>query len=85
MPSIGDRFSLSLDRIVLATDLSPSAEIATNYARAAAKRFSSSLILAHVVDYSSATESHFTLVDPGSSDDRGLTDLEKLQRILDEM
>jgi nucleotide-binding universal stress UspA family protein len=85
MPAIGDQFRLSLGRIVLATDLSPSAQIATSYARAAAKRFSSSLIVAHVVDPSNAMESDFTWVAPVSSGDQGLTDFEKLQRILDEM
>jgi nucleotide-binding universal stress UspA family protein len=85
MPAIRDQLRLSLGRIVLATDLSPSAQIATSYARAAAKRFSSSLILAHVVDPSNTMESDFTLVEPVSSGDQGLTDFEKLQRILDEM
>jgi nucleotide-binding universal stress UspA family protein len=55
MPVIGDQVGLTLDRIVLATDFSSSAEKAAGYAQALAKRFSSSLSLAHVVDLSVAT------------------------------
>ena len=52
MPVIGDQIGLTLDRIVLATDFSPSAEKAAGYAQALAKRFASSVSLAHVVDES---------------------------------
>lgn len=57
MPVIGDQVGLTLDRIVFATDFSPSAEKAAGYAQGLAKRFSSSLSLAHVVDLSVATRS----------------------------
>ena len=57
MPVIGDQVGLTLDRIVLATDFSPSAEKAAGYAQGLARRFSSSLSLAHVVDLSIAMRS----------------------------
>ncbi len=52
MPVIGDQAGLMLDRIVLATDFSASADKAAGYAQGLAKRFSSSLSLAHVLDLS---------------------------------
>jgi nucleotide-binding universal stress UspA family protein len=55
MRVIGDQVGLTLDRIVFATDFSPSAERAAGYAQGLAKRFSSSLSLAHVVDLSVTT------------------------------
>jgi nucleotide-binding universal stress UspA family protein len=55
MPVIGDQVGLTLDRIVFATDFSPASELAAGYALGLAKRFSSSLTLAHVVDLSAAT------------------------------
>jgi len=57
MSAIGEQVGLALDRIVLATDFSPVAERAAGYAQALAKRFSSSLSLAHVVDPSAAARS----------------------------
>jgi nucleotide-binding universal stress UspA family protein len=62
MPVIGDQVGLILDRIVLATDFSPVAEKAAGYAQGLAKRFSSSLTLAHVVDLSVATRSEQAIV-----------------------
>ena len=62
MSVIGDQVGLTLDRIVLATDFSPAAEKATGYAQGLAKRFSSSLTLAHVVDLSVATRSEEAVV-----------------------
>lgn len=58
---IGDQVGLNLDRIVLATDFSPASERAAGYAKDLARRFSSSLTLAHVVDLSVATRSEDAL------------------------
>ena len=57
MPVIGDAVGLTVDRIMLATDFSPASEAATNYAKALAKRFSSTLMVAHVIDLSVAAKS----------------------------
>jgi nucleotide-binding universal stress UspA family protein len=62
MPVIGDQVGLTLDRIILATDFSPAAEKATGYAQGLAKRFASSLTLAHVIDLSVATRSEDAVV-----------------------
>lgn len=55
MPVIEDDVVLTVDRVLLATDFSPSAVKATEYAEGLAKRFASKLELAHVVDLSVAT------------------------------
>lgn len=57
MTVIGNQVGLTLDRIVLATDFSPASEKAAGYAQGLAKRFSSSLSLATVVDLSVAGRS----------------------------
>lgn len=62
MPVIGDQVGIALDRIVLATDFSPVSEKAAGYAQGLAKRFSSTLTLAHVVDLSVATRSEEAVV-----------------------
>jgi nucleotide-binding universal stress UspA family protein len=62
MPVIGDQIGLSVDRVVLATDFSPVSERATDYAEAIAKRFSSTLTVANVVDLSVATRSEKAVV-----------------------
>ncbi|MBW4028955.1 MAG: universal stress protein, partial [Acidobacteria bacterium] len=48
MPIAEDHVGLTLDRIVFATDFSPSAQRAEGYALGLAKRFSSTLSLTHV-------------------------------------
>ncbi|QMV19646.1 hypothetical protein GOB94_13825 [Granulicella sp. 5B5] len=62
MPVIEDDVILALDQVVLATDFSPSAVKATEYAEGLAKRFSSKLALAHVVDLSLATRADGAVV-----------------------
>jgi nucleotide-binding universal stress UspA family protein len=62
MTVIGDQIGLTLARIVLATDFSPASDRAAGYARDLARRFSSSLTLAHVIDLSVATRSEEALV-----------------------
>jgi len=62
MPVINDQVGLTLDRIVLATDFTPASETAAAYAKALAKRFSSDLTLANVVDLSISTRSETALI-----------------------
>lgn len=62
MAVIGNQVGLTVDRIILATDLSSSSEGATQYAKLLAKRFSSNLTLAHVADLSVATCSEQAVV-----------------------
>lgn len=50
MPVIDERVSVSVRRILLATDFSQSAEKAATYARAVARRYGSKVDLAHVFD-----------------------------------
>lgn len=62
MPVIDTSIGLSLDRILVATDFEGPSNIAFEYAKALAKRFSSRLVLAHVVDLSVATQSESAVV-----------------------
>jgi nucleotide-binding universal stress UspA family protein len=55
MPVIGERVSVSVKKILLATDFSSASEKAASYARALARRFSSSVEIAHVFDPSIVT------------------------------
>lgn len=57
MLDAGDKINLIVDRILLATDFSVASEVAVNYARAIAKRFSSTVTLANVIDVSIASRS----------------------------
>lgn len=50
MPVIGDRYRISLDRILMATDFSPAAERAVQYAAALARRFGATLDLVNVLN-----------------------------------
>jgi nucleotide-binding universal stress UspA family protein len=50
MPGVSDQVGLTVDRIVLATDFSTASTAAADYAKRIARRFSSCLTLAHVVD-----------------------------------
>lgn len=50
MPVIGDRYRISLDRILVATDFSPAAERAVQYAAALARRFDATLDLVNVLN-----------------------------------
>lgn len=84
MAAIGDQVGLTLDRIVFATDFSASAEKAAGYARALAKRFSSSLSLAHVIDLSVATRSEAAVVGL-PIDDLRHTSAENQEHLLNDM
>jgi len=50
MPVIGERVSVSVRKILFATDFSAAAEKAASYARAVARRYGSKVELAHVFD-----------------------------------
>jgi len=55
MPIMEERVSVSVNKILLATDFSSASEKATAYARALARRFSSTVEIAHVFDPSVVT------------------------------
>lgn len=57
MSVTGDEINLIVERILLATDFSMASEVAANYARAIAKRFSSTVTLTNVIDLSIASRS----------------------------
>lgn len=80
MPVIGNQVGLNVDRIVLATDFSPSSEAATEYAKLLAKRFSSNLTVAHVVDLSAVTRSEQAI--PYVIDDMRRSSSEHIERLL---
>jgi nucleotide-binding universal stress UspA family protein len=84
MPVIQDHVGLAIDRIVLATDLSPVSEKATACARELAKRFSSNLTLVHVVDLSVATRSENAVIG-FPLDDLRRNSSEHLERLLQDL
>jgi nucleotide-binding universal stress UspA family protein len=57
MPIAEQATELALNRILVATDFGPAAEVATNYAAILARHFASALTLAHVIDLSLAAPS----------------------------
>jgi nucleotide-binding universal stress UspA family protein len=83
MPVIGGRVSVSVGMILLATDFSSASEKAASYAKAIARRFSSTVELAHVFDPCS-----ITMYDEESSglpiDQRRKINNESLQRLRDD-
>jgi nucleotide-binding universal stress UspA family protein len=81
MPVIRDQVGLVVDRIVLATDLTPTSETATAYATSLAKRFSSDLTVAHIVDLSVATRSEKAVVGVPLDDMRRSSSIE-MERLL---
>lgn len=58
------RAGITFDRILLATDFSPTADIAATYAVGLARRFSSTLELTNVIDLSATIPSIDVLMDP---------------------
>jgi len=84
MAVIGNQVGLTVDRIVLATDFSPSSESATEYAKVLAKRFSSNLTLAHVVDLSVATRSEQAVIGY-PIDDMRRSSSEHMERLLKDL
>jgi nucleotide-binding universal stress UspA family protein len=81
MPVIQNHVGLAIDRIVLATDMSPVAEAAIAYARELAKHFSANLTLVHVVDLSVATRSEKAVVGV-PLDDMRRNSSEQMERLL---
>ncbi len=55
MPIVDERASISLKKLLLATDFSPASERAAGYANAMARRFSSTVEIVHVFDPSVMT------------------------------
>ena len=84
MSFIGDQIVLMVDRILLATDSSSASKVATGYARAVARRFSSTLTLANVVDLSIATRSEAAVVGE-PIDEMRRTGAENLDQLLNDM
>ena len=84
MSFTGDQIILMIDRILLATDFSPASEIATSYARAVAKRFSSTLTLVNVIDLSIATRSESAVVGE-PIDEMRRTSTNNLERLLNDL
>ena len=73
MPAIDQRTEIAFERILLATDFSPTADIATAYAVGLARRFSSTLELTNVIDLSATAPSVDVLIGARcpSTDRRG--------------
>ena len=83
MLATGNQVGLTMERIILATDLTPASEAATRYAEALAKRFSSNLTLTHVVDLSIATRSEKAVVGVPLDDMRRLHNIAMEQLLRD--
>jgi nucleotide-binding universal stress UspA family protein len=73
-----------LERILLATDFSSVAEVATAYALGLARHFSSTLEVAHVIDLSSADPTLDVLMEPALEALRHSSQ-ERLQHLADEV
>jgi nucleotide-binding universal stress UspA family protein len=84
MPVIDTSVGLTLDRILVATDFAGPSTVAFEYAKALARRFSSRLVLAHVIDLSVATRSERAVV--GSLiDDMRRSGTDNMERTLTEL
>jgi nucleotide-binding universal stress UspA family protein len=83
MTIIGNQIAVTLDSILLATDFSPSAEIAKMYVQALAERYQSKVRLVHVIDLMAALKTS----DAGMSIDffrrLGEKSLSRLKKELD--
>jgi nucleotide-binding universal stress UspA family protein len=82
VPAIDQRTEIAFERILLATDFSPTADIATAYAVGLARRFSSTLELTNVIDLSATAPSVDVLIGP-ALDALRQTGEEHLQRVAD--
>jgi len=81
MPVIDSRVGLTLDRILVATDFTKPSDLAVDYAKVLAKRFSSKLTVTHVVDLSVAVRSASAAVG-FQIDDMRRTGAENMERTL---
>jgi nucleotide-binding universal stress UspA family protein len=83
MPVIGERVSVSVKKILLATDFSSASEKAATYARALARRFSSTVEIAHVFDPSIVTSYEEAIIGMPVNERRRISN-ENLQRLRDD-
>jgi len=83
MPVIGERVSVSINKILLATDFSSASEKAASYARALARHFSSAVEIAHVFDPSVVT-SYAEAITRLSVNERRRISNESLERLRDD-
>jgi nucleotide-binding universal stress UspA family protein len=83
MPVIGDRVSVSVRKIMLATDFSSASDKAACYARAMALRFSSTVEIAHVFDPSVVTSYPEAIIGLPAKERRRISD-ENLERLRDD-
>ena len=79
MPVIEERVSVSVKKILLATDFSPASEKAASYTRALARRFSSTVEIAHVFDPSVVSSYEEAVINLPTNERRRMTD-ESLER-----
>jgi nucleotide-binding universal stress UspA family protein len=84
MPLIEERVSVSIKKILLATDFSSASEKAAAYAGALARRFSSTVEIAHVFDPSVVTSYEEAIVGLPVNE-RRRTANEDLERLRDEL
>jgi nucleotide-binding universal stress UspA family protein len=83
MPVIGERVSVSIGKILMATDFSSASEKAASYAKALARRFSSIVELAHVFDLSVVTTYEEGLIGLPVNERRRISN-ENLERLRDD-
>jgi nucleotide-binding universal stress UspA family protein len=83
MPVIGERVSVSVRKILLATDFSSASEKAGSYAKALARRFSSTVEIAHVFDPSVVTSYEEAIIGLMLKERRQISK-EKLERLRDD-
>lgn len=83
MPVIGERVSVSVKKILLATDFSSASEKAASYARALARRFSSTVEIAHVFDPSVVTSYEEAMIGLPMGERRRISN-ENLERLRDD-
>ena len=84
MPLIEERVSVSVKKILLATDFSSASGKAAAYARALARRFSSTVEIAHVFDPSVVTSYEEAIVGL-PADERRRTVSEDIERLRDDL
>src|ERR1700677_4550726 len=83
MPVIEERVSVSVKKILLATDFSPASEKAASYTRALARRFSSTVEIAHVFDPSVVTSYREAIIGLPAKE-RGQIGKENLEHLRDD-
>jgi nucleotide-binding universal stress UspA family protein len=84
MPVIDSQISLSLDKIIVATDFTPESEKALAYASALARQYASRVTLAHVINVSIAARSETAVIEHSLDRVRHL-DAEHMERALDDL